>query len=220
MSENAVAVVWERFSEERTKPLSGRFPGIYRAIVVETNDWLQWHRVRFKCPELHDWSLKPEECPWADKAPWLGGKGAGSWSHPIIGDVVWITFEKQHPYAPVWIGFGSPTRREYYPLESIYTRSPLSLTEDGDSNRQPNDYDEAYLPKDFRPMSHGWRDRYGSAEVDCSVGFYPKEHEQQPATLGQDAISQEQGTARSSGWGTLRTKQSYGTTIRQTGTTT
>jgi len=182
--------VWEKFNSERRAPLFARFPGLYRAYVVETNDPLQWHRVRFKCPELHDWDLETSDCPWADKAPWLGGKNAGSWAHPIIGDIVWISFEKQHPYGPIWIGFASPTRRAYYPLNSIYTRSPLPVNIDEDPlDSPPEDFMTDYLPKDYRPMSHGWQDRYGSSEINSSVGFFPTEHDTKPAQLGQDAVA-------------------------------
>lgn len=187
---SGVDLVWQGFGAERTRPLFERFPGQYRALVVETNDPLQWHRIRFKCPELHDYNLKPEQCPWADKAPWLGGKNAGSWSHPCIGDIVWIAFEKQHPYGPIWTGFATPTRRKYYPLESIFTKSPLAVKEDGTADEKPSDFQEDYLPKDRRPMSHGNQDRYGNINLTSSVGFYPTEHKEKPAPTGTDAISE------------------------------
>jgi hypothetical protein len=186
---SGVDLVWQSFGAERTRQLFERFPGQYRALVVETNDPLQWYRVRFKCPELHDYNLKPEQCPWADKAPWLGGKNTGSWSNPCIGDIVWITFEKQHPYGPIWTGFATPTRRKYYPLESIFTKSPLAVKEDGTADETPSDYQEDYLPKDRRPMSHGNQDRYGNLNLVSSVGFYPTEHKDKPAPNGTDAIS-------------------------------
>jgi hypothetical protein len=181
--------VWKRFSEERTADLFERFPGFYRAVVVETNDALQFHRVRFKCPELHDSTLKTEECPWAVVAPWLGGQNAGSWASPIIGDIVWITFEKNHPYGPICVGFADPTRRKFYPLHSIYTESPMAVKLDGTSDEIPDDYLEEYLPLDRRPMSHGSQDRYGHSNVTSSVGFFPIEHINEPAPLGVDAIS-------------------------------
>jgi hypothetical protein len=181
--------VWEKFHRERVASLFDRFPGFYRAEVVETNDPLQWHRVRFRCPELHDSELKAEDLPWADKAPELGGKNTGAWRHPCIGDIVWITFEKNHAYGPIWVGFATGTRRMRYVLESIYTKSPLAVKMDGTPDRKPNDYDENYLPKDGRPMSHGTRDRYGNVEQSSSVGFFPVEHKDEPTPAGQDAVS-------------------------------
>ena len=188
-SESNLQRVWDRFFRERSMPLFGRFQGFYRAVVVETNDPLQIHRIRWKCPELHDSTLSAESCPWADRAPWLGGKNAGSWVNPIIGDVVCITFEKGHPYGPIWAGFAMGTRRKRYPLESIYTKSPLAVKEDETADEVPDDYLIEYLPKDRRPMSLGWRDRYGNSEVNSSVGFIPVEHKKKPAPLGQDAVS-------------------------------
>jgi len=44
-------------------------------------------------PEEHQVSLasqSPESLYWAVPAPWLGGNGSGSWSSPVIGDLVWV----------------------------------------------------------------------------------------------------------------------------------
>ena len=79
---------WEELCELRTKPLCERFPGYYRSMVVETNDPLNMYRVKFKCPDMHDYNLTADQCPWAVPAPELGGKRAGRFVHPVIGD--WI----------------------------------------------------------------------------------------------------------------------------------
>jgi hypothetical protein len=192
MFNDNLARIWNKFSNERTKGLKDRFTGWWRAVVVETNDPLQWYRVRVKIPELHDHDLKPQECPWADRAPWLGGKNAGAWMHPCIGDIVWVSFEKNHPYGIIWTGFAMGTRRKRYPLESIFTISPQAVKEDETPDEKPQDYLLNYLPKDRRPMSFGQRDRYGSADILSSVGFFPDEHKKQPAPTGQDAISKKQ----------------------------
>ena len=181
--------VWTEFFRERTHKLQSRFPGRYRAVVVETNDPLQLHRVRFKCPELHDFNLLPKDCPWAIPGFNLGGKNTGSWTSPMIDDIIWIDFEKDHPYGPVWIGFASGTRRQRYPKESIFTESPKPVDKKGEPLSPPQDYEKDYLPKDFRPMSSGWRDRYGSSEINCAVGFFPKEHEAQTAPQGVDGVT-------------------------------
>jgi hypothetical protein len=183
--------VWEEFFKERTKRLPPRFPGTYRAVVVETNDLLQIHRVRFKCPELHDFNLKPEECPWAVPSPWLGGKNTGSWANPLIGDIIFIQFEKNHPYGPIFTGFGTETRRQFFPLDSVYfSESPKPVDAMGKptTNKPTPDWQEEYIPKDHRPMSNGWRDRYGSFEINCSVGFFPDEHKGESAPPGIDGV--------------------------------
>jgi hypothetical protein len=141
---------------------------------------------------MHDYDLKPKECPWAVPSFDLGGKNTGSWENPLIGDIIWINFEKDHPYGPVWSGFASGTRRQRYPMESIYTESPKPVDKNGEPLDKPNDYEKTYLPKDFRPMSSGWRDRYGSSEINCSVGFFPKEHEAPTAPQGIDGVSKSQ----------------------------
>lgn len=187
MSDN-VHVVWSKFFNHRTRVLWDRFPGYYRALVVETNDPLNIYRVRFKCPDLHDFDLKPEDCPWAVPAHDVGGFRSGRFSHPCIGDWVWITFERQHPYAAVWVGFANPTRRKLYAYPQIFQITPLSVNEEGKPADKPTDFDIDYLPKDGRPMMHGWQDRYGNLDIHSAVGYFPSEHDRQPPPPDHDAI--------------------------------
>lgn len=189
MSDN-LSQVWNQFFNGRSRPLTGRFSGMWRAVVVETNDPLQMRRVRFKIPELHDFDLKPEECPWAVAAPALGTKRCGQFSYPCIGDYVWIAFEKNHPYGPVWTGFSDPTRRKFYPLPSIYGRTPLPVDEDSEKADNPNDFDEDYLPKDGRPMSYGVQDRYGNLDIFNATGFFPIDHRDEPPSPDTDPLTQ------------------------------
>jgi hypothetical protein len=193
MSDNAT-VALDRFLNARERPLDARFPGTYRALVVETNDPLDMHRIRFKCPEMHDWDLKPEECPWAVSSFHLGGKRAGSWTSPCIGDWVWIDFEKQHPYGPIWTGFCTPTRRKFYPYPAVYGVTPLPVDAEGNVIKVPEDYNKAYLPKDSRPMSNGTSDRYGNLDLSSSVGFFPIEHKQQPPGADNDPLQSQTST--------------------------
>ena len=188
MSDNT-NVVWTKFFSERTRTLWERFPGYYRAVVVETADPLSMMRVRFKCPDMHDFDLEPEDCPWAVSAFDLGGKRAGRFVAPVIGDWVWITFERQHPYGPIWTGFCDPTRRKFYTYPQVFRITPLSVNDEGKPADRPTDYDEDYLPKDGRPMGHGWQDRYGNLELHSAIGFFPIEHEDQPPPPGHDAVA-------------------------------
>src|SRR6185369_6859294 len=103
--------VWSKFLHKRKEDLFHKYTGWYRAIVVDTNDPLRMHRIRFKIPELHNNDSKSEDLPWAAPAFSFGGHGAGAWSHPCIGDIVWIVFEKGHPYSPIWTGAADATRR-------------------------------------------------------------------------------------------------------------
>ena len=194
MSDN-IDVVWSKFFSHRTRTLWERFPGYYRALVVETNDPLNMYRVRFKCPDLHDFSLPSFDCPWAVPCFDLGGKRAGRFVAPVIGDWLWITFERQHPYGPIWTGFADPTRRKFYAYPQVFQVTPLSVNDEGEPARlaadggRPQDYDKDYLPKDGRPMGHGWQDRYGNLELHSAVGFFPKEHEEPPPPPDHDAVS-------------------------------
>lgn len=70
--------IYDKLNNDRKqKSPYDRYQGYYRALVVETNDPLNVHRIRIKIPELHDFSLKPEDCPWALPSFEHGGKGTG-----------------------------------------------------------------------------------------------------------------------------------------------
>lgn len=182
--------VWDNFHDSREKDLFNRFNGWYRAEVVETNDPLISHRIRFRCPEMHDRDVLVEDLPWAVPAPWMGGKGSGSWTHPMIGDIVFVCFEKNHPYGPIWCASGDPTRRKSYPHQAIYGETPAPISErDGAPENSPNEALIDYLPKDGRPYSTGFRDRYGTFFILNSTGFFPEEHRRPPAPLGTDALA-------------------------------
>lgn len=191
--------VFDKFNKERTRQLYDRFPGQYRALVVETNDPLNIHRVRFQCPELHNFALKPEKCPWAVPAFPHGGKGSGDWCAPCIGDIVWISFEKQHPYGPIWIGHAEPTRRRFYKLHALYQKTQQYVDKEGKPQGGDNiDWIPKYIPADGRPYSCGRSDRYGNMFVMDMTGFYPTEHSVTPAPLGSDALTQSSIDAQSS----------------------
>lgn len=186
---------FDSFIKKRSPDLKERFTGIYRAEVVETNDPLNRQRVRIRISDLHNRDLKPEDLPWASYCNEFGDKGAGNWCNFIIGDRVYVAFEKNHPYAPIIVGGGAPTRRKAYPLQSIHTPTPLAVKEDGTPDDQPKDFDWDYLPKDRRPMSIGWKDRYGSFIRLNSIGFFPDEHKKEPAPAGLDGITQKEFSA-------------------------
>lgn len=189
MSDN-LDKVFSKFFSERTKNLFDRFSGVYRARVEETNDPLRIGRVRVRVPELHNASLKAEELPWAVAAYPVGGSGNGWWANFAIGDIVWVQFEKNHPYQPVCIGAATPTRRKMYPLEMVHGKTPLAVDNTGHAADTPDDFDPQYMPKDERPMTLGMRDRYGSFFYMSSVGFFPSEHKDRPAPVGTDAKAQ------------------------------
>ena len=190
MFEDNLDNVYEELYRRRTEGLHHRFPGWYRAVVEETNDPLQIRRARIRCPELHNNDVKTEDLPWALPAPWHGGRNAGSWAHPAIKDIVYICFEKNHPYTIIYCSAADPTRRRMYSMWSIYTKSPLSVTEDGTPAETPTEFIEKYLPKDGRPMSMGFNDRYGHFLFFNSVGFAPKTHKVEPASVGTDALAE------------------------------
>jgi len=189
VNEDNLDILFARFGERRNTDLHHRFSGWYRAIVEETNDPLNIRRCRVRIPELHNIDTEVEMLPWAIPAPWSGGINAGSFAHPAIKDVVYVCYEKNHPYVPIFCAAGDPTRRQMYPLWSNYIKSPLAVTEDGEPASEPDDHLKKFLPKDGRPMSMGFTDRYGHFLLFNAHGFFPKTHEAKPTPLGTDAVS-------------------------------
>lgn len=189
-----IDAIWEKFFSQRSQTLWTKFPGHYRAMVVETNDPLNMNRIRFKCPDLHDFNIDANDCPWAVPNFDLGGKRAGRFVAPVIGDWVWITFERQHPYGPIWVGFADPTRKKQYTYQQVHGTTPTPVNMDGSPDARPKDYNLSFAPRDRRPMSHGWVDRYGNADIHSSVGFYPVEHAHAPPPPDHDAVAGTQFT--------------------------
>jgi hypothetical protein len=167
---------YNKLIHERSVPIGERFPGFYRAIVVDTNDPLNMGRVRFLCPEMHNNNLSVGDAPFAVPAPGFGGPRSGMFSNPCIGDGIWVSFEKQHPFGPIWFAGADPTRQRYYTRYQVTNPSPVSLSVDAQPQGPPEDYDADYLPKDGRPMSYGYTDRYGTTILSSAVGFFPTTH--------------------------------------------
>lgn len=187
--EDNLEPVHQKFLNRRSIGLHRRFPGWYRAVVVETNDPLQIRRVRVRIPELHNSDVETEDLPWALPAPWMGGINAGSWANSIIDDIVFVCYENNHSYAPIYCATADPTRRRMYSMWSIYTRSPQAVDEEGNPAESPTEFLQDYLPKDGRPMSSGLSDRYGNFLNFSAYGFSPRQHKVNPASVGTDALS-------------------------------
>lgn len=185
--------VFDEFIKERQDHVLGlfdRYRGPYVGEIVDTNDPLNMHRVRIKVPELHDYDINDEDCPWARQAPWFGGAQCGSWVSFSIGDQVFVAFEKNHPYSIIYWAAADATRRAKYSLDSVYTESPMNLTEDAEVDEEaPEDYEKDWLPLDHRPMSMGFKDRYGSCFITKAVGFFPTAHSKEPTPPGVDPVN-------------------------------
>lgn len=178
--------LFNKFQKERDKnPWDGHYSGIYRGKVLETNDPLRMHRLRVLIPDLYNANIKADSVLWASMANWFGGgPSAGSWVSPSIGDIVWVAFERGHPYSPVVIGFADPTRNNSYILDSIYGSPPITM-----GGSSPKYQNAAFLPKDERPYSMGFRSPYGQEIILNYTGFFPKAHQGKPASAGVDAVS-------------------------------
>lgn len=97
---------------------TGRYEGIYRAVVVDNIDPEKRARLKINIPAIHP----PEEkanLPWADCCTNVAGNGRSNMMIPKKDDVVFIMFEMADPHYPVWIGswFASPGGVSELPTE-------------------------------------------------------------------------------------------------------
>lgn len=73
-----------------------RFFGVYRGVVVETNDPLSKGRIKLRVPQV----LANEITDWA----WFVHIPGNTFVLPSIGAGVWVQFEGGDPAYPIWIG--------------------------------------------------------------------------------------------------------------------
>ena len=77
------------------------YPGVYRAIVEETQDPQQRKRYRVRVSgNIHPPEVEIDHLPWAELAV-FGGQFFGDIPTFQIGDEVWVSFESGNPRYPV-----------------------------------------------------------------------------------------------------------------------
>ena len=110
-----------------------KYPGIYRALVLDNNDPNQYGRIKARIyPFFAD--LEAEEVPWAVPAFSLfegaglnGSEGIGSFTVPKVGAYVFTFFEGENIYQPVYFAeaptttYGLPSARTTnYPNRKVW----------------------------------------------------------------------------------------------------
>ena len=65
----------------------------------------------------------------------------------------------------------------------------MAVNERGEPDKEPKDFLKDYLPKDNRPMSMGFTDRYGNYLIFNAHGFFPSTHKTNPIPAGTDALA-------------------------------
>lgn len=71
--------------------------GLYRAVVVESNDPLGKRRLRLQVPQVFGDSVT--DWAWSSEAAAMLSDSA-----PPVGQGVWVQFEGGDPSYPVWTG--------------------------------------------------------------------------------------------------------------------
>lgn len=105
------------------------YDGIYRAVVVSTSDPDQVGRIKVRVYGIFGDSMKAADLPWAVPAhPIFSGSGSGygQWAVPEVGSQVFVFFEGNDIYQPVYFAeaptkvHGQPTERTTnYPTRKI-----------------------------------------------------------------------------------------------------
>ena len=85
--------VWH--SEGAAAPAPARFPGVYRATVLDNQDPTQSHRLQVQVPEV-----LANESAWAIPSPSLGSAP----EIPAVGTGVWVQFDGGDPDHAEWTG--------------------------------------------------------------------------------------------------------------------
>jgi hypothetical protein len=102
--------------------LSGRYYGLYTALVVDNLDPEKRGRVRLQIPALNQ--VEPADVPpnwWAlpcmpGLASGTAGQMHGLFTPPEAGDCVWVMFEGGNPCVPVYLGGWLPQAAAGTPL--------------------------------------------------------------------------------------------------------
>jgi phage baseplate assembly protein gpV len=92
-----------------------RFLGIWPGQVVNNDDPLGLHRIKFSVPGL----IEPTS-PWAMPAGMVADHEDGLWSVPEVGMNVWCAFAGADPRRPLW--FPGPWGTGDAPQDSIKKR--------------------------------------------------------------------------------------------------
>lgn len=92
---------------EGTLRESSDVSGVYRARVEDNEDPLHIGRVKIRVPMLHGFEengVSKKNLPWASYCSNSGGYGYGSFLVPEVGEYVFVVFEDNDSYKPVYIG--------------------------------------------------------------------------------------------------------------------
>ena len=84
--------------------MSDVYPGMYRGVVVATDDPQERSRVRVRIDGIDDSSIPPSACPWAELGGIFATRDAVDVPHYEIDDRVWVIFEHGRRDMPIIFG--------------------------------------------------------------------------------------------------------------------
>lgn len=171
-----------------TLPPEGKYPGVYRGVVVQRDDRPvaqggdcakpigddkgPMGRVRVSVPQVYGPDLQVDDMPWAEVAyPYGGGPDpdkrlSGHVWIPQIGTTVWVAFEMGDPQHPVVMGqlYGRKDDKVEIPREALGTvsREPYET----ERERTGAAYPDIYI---FKPP--GQKDKTGERQMAMCIRF-------------------------------------------------
>jgi len=103
--------------------------GLWRGVIVSTDDEQFRARYKVRVPEFFAESIPVDHLPWAESALGMASKNAGDSPPLSTGDVVWVMFERGRREHPVIVG-AAPSRSANFP------DLPTAVTSDYAQNRK------------------------------------------------------------------------------------
>ena len=94
--------LFQKLKDEKLSQMKHKYFGLYRGIVTNVNDPLNFGRVKAK---IHELFSSDEETDWAAYCSAFAGGGSGWFFLPDIGDCLWFSFEAGDINKPIWLGF-------------------------------------------------------------------------------------------------------------------
>lgn len=110
-----------------------KYIGLYRGIVCDVNDPEKRGRVRCLIPDVLGANVASA---WCEPCANFAFNGGGFISVPMMGDTIWIQFEKGEPNKPVWMGnwwskFMTPLGAGYNLGSSVFSYGGSIITFSG-----------------------------------------------------------------------------------------
>lgn len=153
--------------------------GIWKGIVEDTTDPNNLGRMRIRVPEIHgtQGNIPTVDLPWSGVC-----LPAHSFAIPVVGDGVWVMFEKGDVHFPVYMGTMKFLSLGITPKGALPSSSPLSYQAPGNSPPPP-------LPPDVSIINAQRQSAATVLGVDVNLVPYPAGYGLDSVGAPQNAVN-------------------------------